>query len=80
MAAAVAQVYFNWLDNIQDWCISRQLWWGHRIPVWYAEGSDKYFVARSEAEAREKAVAELGDDVVLTQADAAPPRVPLGAL
>jgi valyl-tRNA synthetase len=29
------KVYFNWLDNIQDWCVSRQLWWGHRIPVWY---------------------------------------------
>jgi valyl-tRNA synthetase len=31
------KVYFNWLENIQDWCISRQLWWGHRIPVWYCE-------------------------------------------
>jgi len=29
------KVYYNWLENIQDWCISRQLWWGHRIPVWY---------------------------------------------
>ena len=28
------KVYFNWLENIQDWCVSRQLWWGHRIPVW----------------------------------------------
>ena len=35
------KVYLNWLDGIQDWCISRQLWWGHRIPVWYAKGVDK---------------------------------------
>jgi len=63
------KVYFNWLENIQDWCISRQLWWGHRIPVWYADGTDKFFVARSEAEAFEKAKAELGEDVKLTQDD-----------
>src|SRR5205823_3746915 len=31
------KVYFNWMENIRDWCISRQLWWGHRIPVWYCE-------------------------------------------
>jgi len=61
------KVYFNWLENIQDWCVSRQLWWGHRIPVWYADGSDKYFVARNEAEAREKAEAELGAGVALRQ-------------
>ena len=35
------KVYLNWLDGIQDWCISRQLWWGHRIPVWYRKGVDK---------------------------------------
>ena len=35
------KVYLNWLENIQDWCISRQLWWGHRIPVWYAKGIDR---------------------------------------
>lgn len=63
------KVYFNWLENIQDWCISRQLWWGHRIPVWYAEGSDKYFVARDEGEARAQAEAELGEGVVLKQDD-----------
>jgi valyl-tRNA synthetase len=35
------KVYLHWLENIQDWCISRQVWWGHRIPVWYAKGLDK---------------------------------------
>ena len=46
--------YNQWLENIQDWCISRQLWWGHQIPAWYdAEG--KIYVARTEQEARAKA-------------------------
>ncbi|HXN35834.1 MAG TPA: valine--tRNA ligase [Opitutaceae bacterium] len=36
-----AKVYLHWLDNIQDWCISRQIWWGHRIPVWYRKGLDR---------------------------------------
>ena len=36
-----AKVYLHWLENIQDWCISRQLWWGHRIPVWYRKGLDR---------------------------------------
>ncbi len=36
------KVYFNWLDNIKDWCISRQLWWGHRIPVWYCENGHQF--------------------------------------
>ena len=36
-----SKVYLNWLENIQDWCISRQLWWGHRIPVWYKKGLDR---------------------------------------
>jgi valyl-tRNA synthetase len=49
-----ASTYNEWLNNIQDWCISRQLWWGHQIPVWYDE-SGRIFVARSEAEARAKA-------------------------
>jgi valyl-tRNA synthetase len=35
------KVYFNWMDNIRDWCISRQLWWGHRIPVWYCDRCDE---------------------------------------
>ena len=46
--------YNQWLENIQDWCISRQLWWGHRIPAWYDEDGNHY-VARSEAEARKLA-------------------------
>ena len=39
-----AKVYFNWMDNIRDWCISRQLWWGHRIPVWYCQDCDETIV------------------------------------
>ncbi|MBV6394483.1 MAG: Valine--tRNA ligase [Anaerolineales bacterium] len=41
------KIYFNWLENIKDWCISRQLWWGHRIPVWYCE-NDHMTVARED--------------------------------
>ena len=48
--------YNQWLHNIQDWCISRQLWWGHQIPAWYADNG-AIFVARDEAEALEKAKA-----------------------
>ena len=46
----------QWMNNIQDWCISRQLWWGHQIPAWYGSGGE-LFVARSEDEARAKATA-----------------------
>ena len=69
------KVYFNWLENIQDWCVSRQLWWGHRIPVWYADehkddlGQPRYFVARSEADAHAQAEAALGAGVALRQDD-----------
>ena len=49
-----AKTWFNWLENIQPWCISRQLWWGHRIPAWYAEDG-RVFVAHSEEEARKEA-------------------------
>jgi valyl-tRNA synthetase len=56
--------YFQWLNNIQDWCISRQIWWGHRIPAWYdAEGT--VYVARDEAQARSKY--NLPADTVLNQ-------------
>ncbi|HUR42333.1 MAG TPA: valine--tRNA ligase [Verrucomicrobiae bacterium] len=56
--------YFQWLRNIQDWCISRQLWWGHRIPAWY-DASGKIYVARDEAEVRRKH--QLPADLPLTQ-------------
>jgi len=56
--------YFAWMRNIKDWCISRQLWWGHRIPAWY-DGAGNCYVARSEEEAREKH--DLGPDVALRQ-------------
>ncbi|KUK45836.1 MAG: Valine--tRNA ligase, partial [Anaerolinea thermophila] len=42
------KVYYNWLENIQDWCISRQLWWGHRIPVWYCDDCHALTVARED--------------------------------
>jgi len=57
-------MYFSWMRDIQDWCISRQLWWGHRIPAWY-DPEGKVYVARSEQEAREKY--KLSDDYVLQQ-------------
>lgn len=54
--------YNQWMNNIQDWCISRQLWWGHQIPAWYDQHGQVY-VARNEAEAR----AQAGADAVLTR-------------
>ncbi|NMD27244.1 MAG: valine--tRNA ligase [Chloroflexi bacterium] len=44
------KVFHNWMDNIQDWCISRQLWWGHRIPVWYCQDCGEVIVARETPE------------------------------
>jgi valyl-tRNA synthetase len=49
-----SKTYFEWMYNIQDWCISRQLWWGHRIPAWY-DADGNVYVGRSETEIREKA-------------------------
>ncbi|MCP3711467.1 valine--tRNA ligase [Paraburkholderia sp. CNPSo 3274] len=49
--------YYQWLENIQDWCISRQLWWGHQIPAWYGENGE-IFVAKNEEEARAQAEAK----------------------
>ena len=61
--------YKNWLDNIQDWCISRQLWWGHRIPAYYIKGDDSNFVVAETAEkALEMARTKTGDST-LTAAD-----------
>jgi len=62
-------VYYDWMHKIRDWCISRQLWWGHRIPAWY-DDAGRCYVGRSEAEARSKhgvdpAVALRQDDDVL---------------
>ncbi len=56
--------YFEWMRNIQPWCISRQLWWGHRIPAWYGPDG-AIFVGRDEAEAQQKARAHYGRDVAL---------------
>ncbi|KYP95350.1 valyl-tRNA synthase [Sodalis-like endosymbiont of Proechinophthirus fluctus] len=59
-------MYFSWMRDIQDWCISRQLWWGHCIPAWYdAEG--RVYVGRSEAEVRQQH--QLADDIPLRQDD-----------
>jgi len=58
------KTYFNWMENIQPWCVSRQLWWGHRIPAWYTpDGS--VFVAETEAEAQ----AQAGDAVLTRDED-----------
>ncbi len=59
-------MYFSWMRDIQDWCISRQLWWGHRIPAWYDE-SGKVYVGRDEAEVRTKH--NLGSEIALRQDD-----------
>ncbi len=64
-----SKIYFNWMENIQDWCISRQLWWGHRIPAYYVRGnasedgrvnSEEFFVAETKEEALEQAREKLG--------------------
>ncbi|WP_370978021.1 valine--tRNA ligase [Agaribacterium sp. ZY112] len=59
-------MYFSWMRDIQDWCISRQLWWGHRIPAWYDEDG-KVYVGRSEADVRTKH--KIADDAILKQDD-----------
>ena len=59
-----SKTYFEWMRNIEDWCISRQIWWGHRIPAWYDEAGNIY-VAHDEDEVRRKH--NLGRDVMLNQ-------------
>ena len=54
--------YKNWLENIQDWCISRQLWWGHRIPVYYIKDSEEYVVAETAEKALTLAREKTGDN------------------
>jgi valyl-tRNA synthetase len=59
-----AKTYFQWMHNIQDWCISRQLWWGHQVPAWYDDEANIY-VARTQEEALAQARAKRGRDVTL---------------
>ncbi len=61
-----AKTYFQWMRNIEPWCVSRQLWWGHRIPAWYGKDDD-IFVAESEEEAIKLAQKEYGIDAVTVQ-------------
>ncbi|MGN7610609.1 valine--tRNA ligase [Magnetococcales bacterium HHB-1] len=60
------KTYFEWMRNIQDWCISRQIWWGHRIPAWYGPDG-KVFVSHNEAEALQEAEKHYGKKVTLKQ-------------
>jgi valyl-tRNA synthetase len=60
------KVYYDWLENIEPWCVSRQLWWGHQIPAWYGPDGE-CFVAESEAAAQAKAIGHYGGPVQLTR-------------
>ncbi|WP_332061112.1 valine--tRNA ligase [Bartonella sp. CB74] len=60
------KTYFNWMQNIQPWCISRQLWWGHQIPAWYGPDG-AVFVEKSEEEALVSALSHYGEEVKLTR-------------
>ncbi len=61
-----SKTYFQWMNNIEPWCISRQLWWGHQIPAWYGP-DDKIFVAYNEDEAKQLAYKQYGKDVELNR-------------
>ena len=61
-----SKTYYEWLENIQPWCISRQLWWGHRIPAWYTKDG-KIIVAHNEKEAFAIAEKEFGKDIEIYQ-------------
>lgn len=63
--AKFANTYKHWMTNIKDWCISRQLWWGHRIPAWYFGDEDQFVVAKTADEALEKARALAGASIEL---------------
>ena len=65
--AQYKNMYMAWMTDLQDWCISRQLWWGHRIPAWYDDATGEIYVARDEAEVRTKY--NLSDDIKLRQDD-----------
>ena len=59
------KIFYHWMENIKDWCISRQLWWGHRLPVWYCEDCGKYFSdadAKNEITKAATVIAKLTDD------------------
>ena len=58
------KIYFNWLNNIEDWCLSRQIWWGHRIPAWY-DSNNNIYVGEDESEVRQKY--SIPDDTILSQ-------------
>ena len=60
------RTYYEWMENIQPWCVSRQLWWGHQIPAWYGPDG-QYFVAETEAEAAAEAKKVYGKDTPLTR-------------
>jgi valyl-tRNA synthetase len=60
------KTYFEWMRNIQPWCISRQLWWGHQIPAWYGPDG-KHFVSETEQDARSQATAHYGKSVEITR-------------
>ena len=62
------KIYLHWIENIRDWCISRQLWWGHRIPAWYTEDGD-VIVARSEEEAKAIAQEKYGTTQITQDED-----------
>ncbi|KEC57012.1 valine--tRNA ligase [Bartonella rochalimae] len=64
--ASWEKTYFNWMENIQPWCISRQLWWGHQIPAWYGPDG-MIFVEKSEKEALDSALSHYGKTVQLTR-------------
>ncbi|MBR6965936.1 MAG: valine--tRNA ligase [Clostridia bacterium] len=57
-----SKMYYNWMENIRDWCISRQLWWGHRIPVWYCDGCGEMTVSREDPAACPKCGGKLHQD------------------